>query len=398
MRSLIRPAAVLALLALAACAHKPVQEAKAPLAPVTWGAVGQVRDGRDLAGLEAACRESLAYFKKLPAEAPVRYGSDATTASAMAATLDKLAALLAEPSLSSEEKTRRIERMFNPYKSSGSDGQGRVLVTGYYEPVLEGSESRGGAYQYPLYKRPPDLVGADLSRFPLARSQSKIYGRVQDGQLVPYYTREEIDGKGALAGRGLELVWLKDPVDLFLLQVQGSGRVNLPDGRTVRVQYDAPNGHPYASLGRSMVEKGLLPKDGVSIPAIRAYLEAHPDQRWQLLGLNPSYTFFRLETGGPYGNIGVTITPLRSIATDAKVFPKGVPCLLQTVQPVAGPDGKILRWEPVTLFVFNQDTGGAITGPGRVDLFWGSGPEAERAAGSLQHPGELYLLAPAGGG
>jgi membrane-bound lytic murein transglycosylase A len=395
MRTALRLAAALALLVLVACAHKPVQEAKAPLSLVTWGAVGPVEDGRGLADLETACRQSLAYFRKIPAEAPVRFGSDAIPASAMAAALEKLLALLQSPSLSPAEKTRRMEAMFRPYKSSGSDGEGRVLVTGYYEPVLEGSESRGGAYQYPLYKRPPDLVGADLSKFPLAKSQSTIYGRVQDGQLVPYYTREEIDGKGALAGKGLELVWLRDPVDLFLLQVQGSGRVNLPDGRTVRVQYDAPNGHPYASLGRAMVEKGLLPKDGVSIPAIRAYLEARPDQRWQLLGLNPSYTFFRLETGGPYGNIGVAITPLRSIATDSKVFPKGVPCLLRTVQPVAAPDGKILRWEPVTLFVFNQDTGGAITGPGRVDLFWGSGPEAERAAGSLQHPGELYLLAPA---
>ena len=395
MRRVLRPCAIFALLLLAACARKPVQEVKAPLSPMAWSDVGAVQDGRGLAGLESACRESLAYYRKLPPDTPLRYGGDAFPASKMAASLEGLLAILAAPSLPAEEKTRRIEKMFRPYKSTGSDGEGRVLVTGYYEPVLEGREGRGGAFLYPLYKRPPDLVGADLSRFPLAKSQAKIYGRVQNGQLVPYYTREEIDGKGALAGRGLELVWLKDPVDLFLLQVQGSGRVVLEDGRTVRVQYDAPNGHPYYSLGKAMVEKGLLPKDGVSIPAIRAYLESHPDQRWQLLGLNPSYTFFRLETGGPYGNIGAALTPLRSIATDSRIFPKGALCLLRTVQPVTGPDGKIQRWEPLRLFVFNQDTGGAITGPGRVDLFWGSGPDAERAAGSLQHTGELYLLAPA---
>jgi membrane-bound lytic murein transglycosylase A len=398
------PAVVLitACILFSACAHRPVKAppvepvktAASALQAVPWSESGSVSDDMAFDDLARACRGSLAYFQKIPQETVFVMGERRLTAAQMATSLKRFLAIVESPEDSAAAKLARIERDFVLLKSAGSDGRGKVLFTGYYEPVLEGRSKPDARFNYPLYRRPDDLVDVDLSRFPTAHSDARIVGRVKEGQLVPYFSRDEIDGAKRLAGRGLELVWLDDPVDVFFLQIQGSGQIVLEGGRTVRVQYDARNGLPYRSLGRAMVEKGIFKPGGASLQGIKDYLAHHADQRQSWLNENPSYTFFRMESDGPFGNINVALTPGRSIATDARVFPKGALCLIRCVKPVIAKDGRIVRWEPFTRFVLNQDTGGAIVGPGRVDLFWGTGPAAEAAAGNLQHDGELYFLAP----
>lgn len=382
---------------LTACAHQPVRPpspvpAESSLKPVSWKELGRIEDDLGFEGFSEACKASLAYYRKIPSSTPFSFGGARTTAKEMADGMAGLLAVSEDSHLSGPDKARRIQKSCLLYKSSGSDGAGAVLFTGYYEPWLEGRRTRDERFKVPVHHRPEDMLTVDLSLFPVAKSQAKLMGRAEGGQVVPYFSRAEI-ASGALDGKGLELLWLEDPVDLFFLQVQGSGRVTLEDGSQVRLQYDAQNGLPYRSLGKVLIERGVLPPDQVSMQAIRKYFQDHPEQL-ALLGENPSYTFFRLETDGPYGSIGAALTPGRSVATDAKVFPKGAPALVRTRKPLLNQTGEVTGWAPFTRFVFNQDTGGAITGPGRVDLFWGGGPSAEAAAGRMKEPGTLYFLLP----
>lgn len=244
-----------------------------------------------------------------------------------------------------------------------------VLVTGYYEPALEGSLRQEGPYQYPLYAPPLDLRPGE-----------------------PFHTRQAIDGEGALKGRGLEIAWLADPLEAYLLHVQGSGRLRLPDGRAVRVAYAGNNSRPYTSIGRVLVEEGQMALEEATLPAIRSYLKRHPEDRDRLLWQNERYIFFRLtEQDGPTGSLGAVLTPGRSVAVDPEVYPLGGLALLETEIPVVE-GGRVTGWRPFKQIVLLQDTGAAIRGPGRVDLFMGSGPVAEAAAGVLRRPGRFSLL------
>jgi membrane-bound lytic murein transglycosylase A len=229
----------------------------------------------------------------------------------------------------------------------------------------------------------------DLGRFRPAWHGERIAGRVVEGQLVPYASRAEIDA-GALDKFHLALLWIEDPVDLFFLQIQGSGRVHLPDGSTVRVQYDGQNGQPYVALGKLLVARGALTLDEVSMASIRAWIEAHPEEGKALMAENPSYVFFReLKGDGPLGSEGVVLTPGRSLAVDRDYLPLGVPVWLD-----AASGGEV----PVRRMTVAQDTGGAIRGPVRGDLFWGYGPDAEERAGKMRARGAYYLLLPRGVG
>lgn len=394
----------LALLLVAgglACAKqpKPVKPPEPPkaeaLAPAKWSDISWFGDDLSLSSLADACRGSLDYYRRLKPETSLSFGAEARTAAEMAAALSDLLGAIQDESNTPITIQDYFRKHFEPMKSTGRDGVGTVLYTGYYEPWLVARRAPDDRFKYPLYARPADLLSIDLSQFPLAKSTARISGRVDGTKVVPYHTREEIVSKGALEGRGLEVAWLDDPVALFFLQIQGSGRVTLEDGTAARVQYEAGNGHPYKSLGRLMIDQGMLDKDHASMQDIQAYLRAHPDETGPLLDQNPSYTFFRLETGdGPFGNIRVALTPGRSIATDATVFPKGAPCLIATEQPAFLPDGRFGGFIHFVRFAFNQDTGGAITGPGRVDLFFGGGPEAERSAGMMKRDGSLWFLVP----
>ena len=247
-------------------------------------------------------------------------------------------------------------------------------------------------YRYPLYRKPDDLTTVDLSAFGSRFKNQKIIGRIEGKDFVPYYSRMDIDEKKVLKGRGLEIAWLKDPVDVAFLQIQGSGRLILQNGEIISAGYSAKNGLPYRSIGRYMIEKGYLAKEEISMQAIREYLKRHPEAVRDVLYYNPSYVFFRRLEKGALGNIGVPLTPGRSIALDSNLFPKGALGFVICKKPVVDSTGGVKEWREFSRFVLNQDTGGAIKGAGRADIFWGNGPYAEVAAGHLSHEGELYIL------
>lgn len=276
-----------------------------------------------------------------------------------------------------------FERYFSPYLAGNNDATDG-LFTGYYEPLLQGSRVRGGKYQTPILKRPPDLVMVELGRFRPAWQGERIAGRVVNGSLLPYESRAAIE-RGALDAMHLELLWVDDPVAAFFLQVQGSGRVMLRDGSIVRLGYDGQNGQTYVAIGQLLAARGQLALDAVSLPSIRAWIKAHPQEGAALMDENPSYVFFReLNGDGPVGTEGVVLTPGRSLAVDRNFVPLGAPVFL-----VASDNGAALRRLMVA-----QDTGGAITGPVRGDVFWGFGEEAESRAGTMRARGSYYLLLP----
>jgi membrane-bound lytic murein transglycosylase A len=284
-----------------------------------------------------------------------------------------------------------FETWFRPLAARTDQGEDEGLFTGYYEPLLQGSRKRTERYHVPLYGRPPDLVSVDLGAFREDLKGRRIAGRVEGGALVPYAGREEIE-KGALAGKDLELVWVDDPIDAFFLQIQGSGRVRLAEGGEMRVGYAGENGHPYFAIGRELVKRGALRKEEVSMQSIRRWLEEHPEEAPGVLATNASYVFFQeIEGEGPLGAEGVPVTPGRSLAVDRKHWPLGVPLWLDASAPAAG-EGAPDR--PLRRLVIAQDTGGAIRGPIRGDVFWGAGDEAAEIAGRMKHQGRLWVLLP----
>ena len=307
-------------------------------------------------------------------------------------TLERFLSIVDNQTLTPSQKLDRIKDGFALYRSVGSDGSGAMLFTGYYEPVLSCRLSRDDVFRYPIYRRPDDMIEADLTQFGNGWPRSKLFGRIEGKRFVPFYSREEIEKGKAIEGKGLEILWCSDPLDIYFLQVQGSGKADLGDDTVLGILYDAQNGRPYKSIGKYLIDKGALQKEQMSMQAIRDYLKGHPDEADAALFFNPSYVFFRLDTGPALGNIGVPLTPGRSIATDNKFFPKGALAIIRTERPVFSADGSITEWTPFTRFVLNQDTGGAIRGAGRVDLFWGGGKEAALAAGNMKQNGELYFL------
>jgi len=257
---------------------------------------------------------------------------------------------------------RFFETSFVPL-SVADYGTSEGLFTGYYEIELNGSRRRQGRYQTPIYRRPPDLEAA-------AR-----------------YSRAEIED-GALAGRGLELLWVDEPIDAFFLEIQGSGRVQLRNGDTVRVGYDGQNGQPYVPVGRLLVERGIIPRSAVTMMTIRDWMNQHPEAGAALRRENPSYVFFReLRGAGPIGAEGVVLTAERSIAVDRAFIGLGIPIWVEADERFASAD-------PVRRLVVAQDTGGAIKGPVRGDLFWGTGSAAAARAGVMNARGRYYLLLP----
>ncbi len=285
---------------------------------------------------------------------------------------------------------------FQPYRVQPIDGPAQGLLTGYYEPLLRGSRTRHADYQVPLFSPPDDLVTLDLASFvPDAPAAQRLRGRVvsnADGKraFVPYYSRAELlNGAGAASLRGKEIAWVNDPIEAFFLQVQGSGRVQLDDGSVVRLGYADTNGHPYRSIGRWLIDRGELRADEASMQTIQAWARAHPERLNELLTQNPSFVFFRETTGndlGPLGSLGVPLTAERSIAVDPKHVPMGAPVWLSSTRP--------LSTQPLRRLVFAQDTGGAIVGSARADLYWGSGAQAGELAGRTRQRLDLWVLLP----
>jgi membrane-bound lytic murein transglycosylase A len=268
-----------------------------------------------------------------------------------------------------------FEKNFVPYKCHDKDKNDTGLYTGYYESALRGSLKPSEKHAYPLYKRPPDLTKKD-----------KKYGQGSGSSFAPHHDREAIEN-GALKGKNLELLWVDCPVDAFFLHIQGSGRVLLEDGRYVRVGYDGANGHPYTAIGKILIERGEIPKKDMSMQAIRDWIKKNPEEGRKLMLKNPSYVFFRfLEQEGAIGAQGVSVSPGRSLAVDRQYIPYGVPVWLDTEHPEN--DVKIQR------LLIAQDTGGAIKGPLRGDVFWGFSDIATKVAGTMKEKGRTYLLLP----
>jgi membrane-bound lytic murein transglycosylase A len=277
---------------------------------------------------------------------------------------------------------RAIETWFVAFAVADADGP-EGLFTGYYEPELRGSRKRTAAYAVPLYRQPPDLVKVETE------GEMQV-GRMVDGRLRPYHTRKAIDG-GVLAGQGLELLWLADPIDAFFLQAQGSGRVRLVEGGSLRVGYAASNGHPPTIIGRILVERGELTKEAATMQTVRQWLRDHPAETTALMQMNARYIFFREISGdGPVGSLGVALTPGRSLAIDSSLLPLGAPLWLDTTYPANTPEAG----RPLRRLVVAQDTGSAIKGAVRGDIYWGSGEAALRYAGPMKQPGRYYLLLP----
>lgn len=279
-----------------------------------------------------------------------------------------------------------FEEYFTPYAIyANHDDEG--LFTGYYEASLRGSVTKTSKYNYPLYKRPSDLIMVDLGDFRDELKGQRIAGRVIEARLKPYEDRAQIE-QGALSNQGLELVYVDDPIAAFFLQIQGSGRILLEDGSEMRVGYDGQNGHPYHAIGRTLIEKGVLTKENVSLQTIREWLENNPAEAQIVKNTNPSFVFFKqLEGDGPLGGSGLALTAGRSLAVDYTYIPYHAPIFVDLENPLP-------ETPRIQRLMIAQDTGGAIRGPVRGDIFWGHGKLAEDIAGIMKSKGKAWILLP----
>ena len=372
-------AAALCLTLLCACAVTPRPPRLVEQGPDRALAVRVAATATsDPVALTRAIGHSLAYVRTRPAaENPFGVDGPECTWGQLSSSLEhlqtRIPALVEDPDLLARE-FRWIEVRPDP------------LMTGYYEPEMEGSLEPDPRFPVPLYGLPADLHSVDLGRFhPRWKGQRLTY-RLDEKGIAPYYSREQIDVQGVLALTERPLAWTRDPVDVFFLQIQGSGRLRLPDGSVRHILYAGKNGHEYVSLGKVMIERGLIPADEMSMQRIRAYLREHPYEAQELLNTNPSYVFFRLAQDGPLGAMGRTLTPMVSMATDSAFLPLGSILAVDTVLPDTG--GSDAR---TSFLGLAQDRGGAIKGS-RLDLFCGAGPRAEFLAGHLQASSRVYFL------
>ncbi|MEO6974993.1 MAG: MltA domain-containing protein [Gallionella sp.] len=283
-----------------------------------------------------------------------------------------------------------FEEDFTPYQVYNPDGTSQGLFTGYYEPKLYGSRVKTSRFRYPLYGVPDDLLTIDLGDAYPQLKDMRLRGRLDGNRVIPYYNRSEIDsGKAPLHGR--ELFWVDDAVDLFFLQIQGSGRIELPDGSTVKVGYADQNGYPYTSIGKKLVAMGGIKLEDASMQGIKDWAAQHPDQMDSLLEQNASYVFFRVlpdSLPAPLGALGVPLTDQYSLAVDPRTIPLGSPVFISTTYPNTT--------EPLNRLMLAQDTGGAIRGPVRGDFFWGYGDQAGAQAGRMKQTGQMWVLFPKG--
>jgi membrane-bound lytic murein transglycosylase A len=301
---------------------------------------------------------------------------------------DACAQLAVRVDLTPGELRQFLEHHFDPWEVVNPDGTRTGLITGYYEPLIKGSRSRSERFPWPIHGIPSDMLTIDFGDLYPDLKNLRLRGRVIGNKVVPYWTRAELD---RMQDRipAPTLFWAADPIDLFFLQVQGSGRIELPDGAQVRVGYADQNGHPYQSIGRWLVSQGEIPLENASMEGIRHWARTYPHRLSELLNTNPSYVFFRElpgSTGGPIGALGVPVSDGRSIAIDPRVIPLGAPVFLSTTWPRSE--------RPLRRLMLAQDTGGAIKGAVRADFFWGFGAEAGAQAGKMRQTGRLWVLLP----
>ena len=379
-------------------------------------------DDLDLSSLQLALKRNLSYLKRLPGERQMVYGQKSVAVERIRAVQEELLVFLQQKP-GQMELGQFLKGKFELLESVATDRwpwqkqDEPVLFTGYYVPTLQGALKPDNKYRYPLYRKPDDLVTVDLPKFDLKRRILRLWpwldklpfgpcledlrfpvlrGRLSKaGKVVPYYSRQEIDYNDKLKGKKLELLWVDNEIDRFFLQIQGSGLVRMENGASVMVGYSAANGQPYRSIGGWLIRQGLMLREDVSMPSIRAWIEAHPERTDEILKVNPSYVFFRkLANSDALGCYQAPITGGRSIATDRRVFPGGALALIATEKPIFSRTGEFLEWRKFQRLVLNQDTGGAIKGPQRVDIYCGADHTAELMAGVMKQSGRLFILMP----
>lgn len=279
-----------------------------------------------------------------------------------------------------------FETQLRPWQLVNPDGNRTGLITGYYEPILQGSRTRKAPYTTPVFGPPDDLIVVELGELYPELKHMRLRGRIEGRKLVPYYSRAEWAQQ---EDKRKSLLWVSDPIDFFFMQIQGSGQIELDDGNRIRLNYADQNGHPYHSIGRWLIDKGELKPEQASMQGIKNWARANPKRLQELLNTNPSLVFFRelkAEGSGPQGAMGLPLTPERSIAVDPRTTPLGAPVWLSTTQPNSE--------QSLQRLMLAQDTGGAIRGPVRADFYWGSGPAAGSQAGKMKQSGRMWVLLP----
>jgi membrane-bound lytic murein transglycosylase A len=355
------------------------------LEPLSWGELGGWVEDDHIAAFKTfmdSCRAIL------PRTSPGR------EAGPMFSALQQVCRLARAFAAFDNEKARGFFEMnFRPVRIT-TLGEAAGFLTGYYEPIVDGSRTWSQEFQVPVYRKPSNLIPGGRRRitdgFPNKGTVGRKFGRKK---IVPYYDRAEIE-EGVLTGRNLEICWLKNPIDLLFIQIQGSARIRLPDSSIVRLNYDAHNGYPYTPVGRPLIEMGAIPREEMSMDRIRKWMEENPDVAKDVRRKNRSYVFFRepalSATEEPKGAQGVSLTPGRSIAVDRALHVYGTPFYIEAELPIDSA-------QPTTLFrrlMVGQDTGSAIVGPARADLYFGAGQEAGQVAGRIRHPGRFAMLVP----
>ena len=336
----------------------------------------------DLEDLRRALGYSIEYYERLPADQRFRYGSVEYSPEEMIASHQHFLRIFDLPEV---ERLEKLQQDFLWFESLNKKNQ--AFFTGYYEPLLKGSLNESEKFPVPLYTVPGDLVTVNLSNFDEKYGNGILRGKIVDQKFVKYDDRNEISYQNSLEGRAIPLAWVNNDIELFFLQIQGSGVIELPNRDLYRVNYADQNGHPYRAIGKILL--GEIPREKMSLKSLKEYLYDHPERVQEILNYNPSYTFFRQIPGdGPLGNIEVPLTPERSIAMDHRLVPKGGLVFYETNLPSEfSPSKKILQ-----RFAVVQDTGGAIRGHGRADIFWGRGTPAEKIAGPMKENGKIFLL------
>ncbi|HRN88120.1 MltA domain-containing protein [Hyphomicrobium sp.] len=367
---------------LGAPTSEPVSLAAA-FSPVPFAELPGWRDEDHLAAFQAFVRSAPA-LRDAAARAS---GKTKAAGAALVAAADLALSKLAD--IATRDAARAFfEQAFVPHRVEHKSTPG--LLTGYYEPVLDAARQAGGAFRVPVYRRPPDLVNLVGEAERGALAEAPTHARKTASGVEPYATRAEIE-EGALAGQGLELIWLEDPVDAFFLHVQGSGRVRFSDGQSVRITYDGKNGHPYTSIGRYLIDNGAMSAEEMSLGALKVWLTAHPDEARSVMQQNKSFVFFRAlgsEADAPLGALGTGLSDGRSLAVDTGYHALGTPIYVSA--PTLKPGGE----RSFERLMIAQDVGSAIRGPERGDIYFGSGEDAGRLAGSTKHTGRFFVLLP----
>lgn len=348
------------------------------------------------ASLAKAAKRTLAYLESDGAPRYIHVANRTYAAGALVDSLEEVIRL-ARTAKTSGEFADAIKRDFDVFQSVGGDGAGKVIFSSYYEPVLAASRRRTPRYGVPIYKRPRDLVEVDLGAFDPKYGDKTLVGRLdKTGRVLPYFTRADIDIKKSLSGQGLELAWLQDKLDVLDLHIQGSGILRFPGGQQALARYAGTNARGFNAVGLLLVKAGIMTRDGITREKIHDYLKEHPGAADWILSQDPRYTFFELlplpEGGEPKGALEQPLVPARSVAVDPSAVPLGALVYFATTSPQADDKGRLLGQFPNSRFAVAMDTGGAIKGPGRVDIYAGHGAQAETTARGQWAEGKLYVL------